>query len=374
MIRDNEHWLKLADGFNSAALGVGAWDTALSEFATACGARTGQLVGFSEDTAVPFNWITDVDPQCVPDFIKVKGGDPVMNPRVRAGRASPVLKVLADCDYVIGDEMLRPTPYTDYCRQYDLPYVCQTNLFKGDQLLIVLAVLRTARQGHITQADRDVFSAIAPHARSAVMTQIALEGRGAELLAGAFEALSFAAFICDREDKVRAMTPTAEQLIGQRQGIQLKQGRLSCMETADEKILANAIRLAACHADAVGRPRLQTVVIRQKSAETRLPLILDVMALPPKRHEFTFAARTAIVVRGGRQEAANSTFLLQATFGLTVAEAEVALLLAEGASIETIALRRSVADSTIRYQLKSIYSKLGVGRQIELAALLRDLR
>ncbi len=374
MIHSDEHWLELADSFSTAALGSTSWETAISSLAAACGAQTGQLVGFGADAAIPFNWMTGNDPQLNAEFIKVNGGDPHVNPRVRAGLSSPVLKVLADADYVIGDEMTRITPYTDLCRQYDIPFICQTNLVKEDQILIGLAVLRTARQGHITGEDRDAFRSVAPHVRAAVRTQMALEGRGAELLAGALESLSFAAFVCDRRGKVRAMTPMAENLLGEGNGIQLRHGRFHAALPADDLALNKAIHNAAHRSGPRGFQLLQTVVVRGKARPVTMPLVLEVIALPAQPYEFTFAPRVLIVARGNRSTATRNAFVLQTLYGLTSAETEVALLLAEGHPVEAIALRRAVSDSTVRSQIKSIFSKIGISRQIELAVLLGELR
>lgn len=372
MIRSDEHWLKLADNFSNAALGASSWDLALAGLAEACGARGGQLIGFGADAAIPFNLVTGADPQMGPDLVSVNGGDPKVNPRVRAALTASELQVLVDNDYVVDDEMIRPGPYADMCRKYDFPFVCQTNLIKEDGLLIGLAVLRTSRQGHITREDRDAFKVIAPHVRAAVRTQMILEGRGAELLAGALESMSFAAFACDRHGRVRAMTPTAEKLARENSSVRLKLGYLQAASHADDLVLCEAIYEAA-HRSGPKKTRLvRTVVLHRKPGNNSAPLLLDVIALPPQPLEFTSAARVLIVARGNRTDAAQNTFLLQTAFGLTGAEAEVALLLAGGHSIETISLRRAVSDSTIRSQIKSVFSKLGISRQMELAALLKE--
>lgn len=54
--------------------------------------------------------------------------------------------------------------------------------------------------------------------------------------------------------------------------------------------------------------------------------------------------------------------------GLTRAEREVLKAVVRGASNEEIATSRGVSTNTIANQLRSIYSKLGVGSRRELAA------
>jgi DNA-binding CsgD family transcriptional regulator len=64
---------------------------------------------------------------------------------------------------------------------------------------------------------------------------------------------------------------------------------------------------------------------------------------------------------------------LRRAHGLTRAEADVALALADGQGLDAIAAQRSVAIATVRSQVQSVYAKMGVHRQAELAAAVRRL-
>ena len=50
----------------------------------------------------------------------------------------------------------------------------------------------------------------------------------------------------------------------------------------------------------------------------------------------------------------------------------IALQLAQGKTTETIAQERKVVVGTVRAQIKSLLSKLGVNRQVELVATLNE--
>jgi DNA-binding CsgD family transcriptional regulator len=62
--------------------------------------------------------------------------------------------------------------------------------------------------------------------------------------------------------------------------------------------------------------------------------------------------------------------LLQALFDLTPAEARVASLVADGKTIEGIAVATSGSQNTIRSHLKSVFQKTGVRRQTDLVSLI----
>jgi len=60
-------------------------------------------------------------------------------------------------------------------------------------------------------------------------------------------------------------------------------------------------------------------------------------------------------------------------FGLSRAEAEVALDVAAGHGIKEVARARRVCVTTVRTQLQSVFLKTGTSKQIQLAGLLHQL-
>jgi DNA-binding CsgD family transcriptional regulator/PAS domain-containing protein len=63
---------------------------------------------------------------------------------------------------------------------------------------------------------------------------------------------------------------------------------------------------------------------------------------------------------------------VQTAYRLTRAEAEVAVLVAQGRSVREIAAARGVAVGTVRNQLKQVFAKTGVRRQAALVRVLAD--
>jgi DNA-binding CsgD family transcriptional regulator len=65
--------------------------------------------------------------------------------------------------------------------------------------------------------------------------------------------------------------------------------------------------------------------------------------------------------------------VLRQLYGLTAAEARVACLIADGEEVEGIARQLGVSIATVRTQLKSVFAKMGVSRQLGVAHLVRGL-
>jgi DNA-binding CsgD family transcriptional regulator len=369
MIRDDEHWLSTVDAFQSAAVGAQSWETALRGFADATGSRSAQLAGVGQDGSVLFNVLTNIDP---PAFYSMFAATATINPRVKAASAAPVLKVMAESDFITPEECKRDRFYQEVARPLDIPFMCFTTLDRQEAAFIALGAIRSQREEHITGQQREIFAALAPHVRTAVRTQLALEGQGVAVLTGAMDALSIPVFVCDRTGHVGSLTQAAESLVTTGRGLQLKAGRLQAGWREETKALDDAIEAAIIGRTQPGPAVLRTVVVRGRDRGTP-PLVLDVFPLPSQAYQLTFTPRALIVARGPRGEKVRRTAVLQAAYALTSAEVQITEYLVEGHSAEFIAAKRGVSVATVRTQIKAIMAKIGVSRQVELVVRLGEL-
>src|SRR5690606_32396059 len=76
--------------------------------------------------------------------------------------------------------------------------------------------------------------------------------------------------------------------------------------------------------------------------------------------------RTSLVSEGAAPDAAS----LSAAFGLTPAEARVAMALTQGKALAKIAGDLNVSRTTIAFHMRNLFQKTGTRRQAELVALL----
>ena len=371
MLQSDEQWLAIADEFYNAAVDNSRWHGALERLAAATGSRTGELITIGHDAVVPINLMTNIDPALNVAAVECRIGDPAANPRVRAGMSSPVLKVMAECDFITADEHAVHPHYNEFARPWDIPYICLATLERQKDLLIGLAVCRSEREGHINDEQRRVFASLAPHVRAAVKMQIALEGNGAKVVRGTLETLSMPAFVCGRTGAVQATTTSAEEILRGGHGLSMRNQFLCAFRDDEDRALTDAIQKAARGVVVPGAPVVTTLVVHG-SDDAKPPVVLDVMSLPSIALEFTSAPRVVVLVRGSRGADTRKVAVLQGVYGFTSAETDIALQLARGQSTEAIAQQRIVAVGTVRAQIKSMLAKLGVGRQVELVARLNE--
>jgi DNA-binding CsgD family transcriptional regulator/PAS domain-containing protein len=374
-IRDEEHWLSLVDAFALAAVEGGEdparWIEALAGLAAATRCPRGELIGIGDGATVMFNLLPDFPEDGMAEFLEIGGGSQFVNPRVAAGMRSRPLQTVSEADYEEVRPLLRTEIYLDWAERYEIPFGCQTNLIQEPDRLIGLAVLRSRRDGPTSAEDRRAFAAVSSHVRAAVKTQLLLDGQAGRLLAGALDSLSIAGFVCDEDGQVQACSQPAEALIESSGLLDVRLGRLTTFGAANVEALERAIRRAALGAAPGLAPPSSTVVLRCGS-EARPPLVLDVLSLPAKPGAFTGGRKVLVAVRGGRV-ASDAARMLELAYGLTQAEALVAIEMVRGRSREAVAGLRGVSVGTVRSQLKSIFHKLHLRRESELVALLAPL-
>jgi DNA-binding CsgD family transcriptional regulator len=202
---------------------------------------------------------------------------------------------------------------------------------------------------------------IEAHSNPVVRMQMAPDHQGAAIIADAMGVIGKAVFVLDSSRGVMAMSPEAESLVGE--GTALR--RLTTSEAAEMRQLSDAISRVINGMTSGADLAASDVLIRHEST---WPLILEILPLPRRDFSFGFEPSALIVVRMAKLEAGRAFRMLRAAYGLTGAETEIALHLLNGLAPEAIAASRETTISTTRMQIKSIYAKLGVHRQIELVA------
>jgi DNA-binding CsgD family transcriptional regulator len=353
------------DVFMAAALEPHRWMESLDLMASRTGASHGQLIGIGGARDVPFNLITNADGWPMDELVEAGGYGADVNFRV-AANASSLMRghydpVLHEDHYDSVTPGLASRSYVDFCDAIDIPHGCQTNLVLDGVELIGLATLRKRREGRTTPAQRRTFARAAAAARRAVRLQERLEGQQAMLLAGAFDALALTAFIIDARGQLLAHTAAA-----------------------DERLRAGDVYLRDRVPDAPGMPWPLSRAIAALTADDgvahvqlridlpagRTPLFLEGFRLPPRPWSLGRLPHAVLVARQPRRDRAGVMAFLAAIYGLTSAEADIAIRLFEGKPRGEIAAERGVTVETLRGQIKSLYAKTGADGE---AALVRVL-
>lgn len=346
--------------FINAAMGIDTWCNALNEFANHTHSSRAQLVGIDKYKNLVFHSVTELPMQARVNFTQIDGNNPKINTRLMASKKYAPMQVVGDFEYEEIKQTQINQDYHEYCERWEMQYGCQTNLIKDSEFTFLLMALRNRRDGMSTPETYASFQEMANEVRIAVNMARQLENQGHMLLANSLDTMSISAFICNSNGEVCAKTKSAENAILENQIIDVKNGRLIAKSKDDQKKLDDAI------SKAIKFGSQSSICLKGDNIGNLL--LLEINLLPALGWNFNFFPKIIIKIRDKYNK--NILSLLQSAFDLTYAEAQVAIMFANGNTREFIANERNSSLQTVRTQLKRIFDKMDIHREAELAAKL----
>lgn len=236
----------------------------------------------------------------------------------------------------------------------------------ADGIEISIAFSRSQGTSHFTSKEAAFISDLMRHVRRA--TAIALKlglpvGAPPTSIGSGLAAARIATFLIDKTGKVHWQNEAAHALIDEAVGLSLKDGALHVADQAAAKQVRQAT-LNALDRRLAATP--QTII---HIDHPKTPLEIDIVPASMPQSSLVGSVSLALVMvrRLGLTEEVGAK--LRQLHGLTQAESELAVLMAEGIGIDEAAQRRSVSPHTVRTHLRSIFSKTGVSQQTALTAL-----
>ena len=359
MLQESAYHNKVADEFMRAAIGVGSWQKAVDGVADLTHSARAQLIGANGANQIAFIWGAEYSKKAYKEYLAINADSPKINPRWWATEAFRELEVVGDSEYDKIYPKLLNSDYLDYSRRWDMPHGCQTVVSRAKNFNTALLALRSKADGRANEETYAAMAHIAPQVAAAVNLARNLDTQQQLLLANAFEGLSATAIICDLKLRLLSITESAQTLFLSNNFISIEGGKISSPISLGKKKIEGALaRLIAGHSEV-------TVVLRA-GVEGENSVVLDFHLLPAMENSLFQAPRVIITSRKFAKPFGLQ--LLNEIYSLTEAEAEIARDLVSGKSRQEIADKRDVSIETIRSQIKNIFSKTDVSREIELVS------
>jgi len=162
----------------------------------------------------------------------------------------------------------------------------------------------------------------------------------------------------------------AERILSAGNGLKCPQGRLLAGDSIESQRLQQLVSRAVATAKGKGLSAAGSISISRR----RLPALRLTISPTGLDISSTGVAHAVVFISDCEKRNGANRVNLSAAFRLTPAECRVAILLGDGLAPRKIAGTIGVSENTVRSQVKSIYSKIGVRRQAELIRFLLGLQ
>jgi DNA-binding CsgD family transcriptional regulator len=365
---DEEKLNGVVDRMYEAAARPELWRPVLHELAVVAKARGAQMLYHRPEAAALHTASEGLDEVLEAFF---REGWNVRNPReVRARKIGYALTdVITDDDLFTKEELDREPWQTDFLDRYGLRWFLSFSAMPFDEIApVVLTIERPAKLDPFSLQERAQLKTIVSHVQRASALSLAVAAAaGAGLLDG-LDRMYRGAMLLDDIGRVVALNGTAEKLLGD--GLTIASSRLKASSRAADQALQQLV------ASVTAAPPFRIHTAYDAVAVPRLrgrPIVLQAAPLVNSARDFFRQACALVVLQDLDQRPQADVVLLQAAFGLTMAEARVAQAITGGQRLADIARGFAVSLTTVRTHLRAVFTKTGTHSQSELAVLLNRM-
>lgn len=270
-------------------------------------------------------------------------------------------RFLTDLDKFTLEELENESFYTDILRPSGLGWCAGTSVRAPSGDTLVLSVEKAWANGPVSREVADQLDTLRPHLARAAVLAGRLGFERARTAVATLEMVGLPAAAVTQAGRVVATNP----------------GFLASAPAvhvgAQNQVQFHSAMVQQMFLEALTRPvslaRTGRSIPVAGTAESP-PLIAHVLPLRLAGLDVFAGAVSILFLTPLTPQNSPAPEMLQALFDLTPAEARVASLLIDGNTIDTISKTHSVSLNTVRTQLKSVFQKTGVDRQVDLVSLL----
>jgi DNA-binding CsgD family transcriptional regulator len=279
-------------------------------------------------------------------------------------------------DDLLGSRWLLSRIYRDYLQPLDIRHMMGADIRTADGAHCSLRLTRSHAGRGFDEADKALVRSLVPHVRRSIglWSRIETLHCDREVYAGTVERLALGCIALAESGEVLHINAEARRILALGDGLMMRRGVLEIPAAAEQAELRRLIqeahqpmrnasnRIAAKLAGGMavsrsaGRPAIAVMV---RPAPQALSIRL------PRRPHVVLYLRDPLAEMAPPNEQ-----LIRRVFGLTRAEARLAMRLTEGLSLDDAAEKLGMRLNTARTHLRSIFSKTGVSRQGLLVRLI----
>jgi DNA-binding CsgD family transcriptional regulator/PAS domain-containing protein len=365
----HERTLAVIESFYDAALDEALWPAALKQLTelTHSQAASFWVLDGSETPRLPTFICINFDTTAIQEYLDHTAS---IDPTVQYLVAHPEQSVVHD-GLVISEREKDKHPYYDWHeRLIDTRFrmVGQARLMPAVQAGVALH--RTRRAGRYEPRDIKQFEVLHRHLKKALAIAFRLGSLGAlqKLTAEWLDRNSAAVIFLDDRKRIVFANRRAQELQADADGIRLRAGEIALFQKQDDdrfqSLIARALSPTACPMSSGGAMR-----VHRPSGKRPYTVLVGPVA---GKYPVLSSIRPAVclAITDAERQTPLPAARLQQVFGLTAAEARLAVLLATGQELRRAAEQLGITYGTARVALSQIFQKTDTRRQAELVRIL----
>lgn len=370
MRSESDFFERLLDKIYDAATDDQLWTPIFHEISTLTNSVGGVLLGQSQSPRIlHFARHYNTDPECV----RALKDRHVLNPwTLHMQKFHPVGTVVLSDSILPLTELRRTAFFDEVMRPQDLGHAAMIGLSRKPDFGVGFCLNRGPRQGPYTEQERRLLERLTPHMMRAVQFGFQL---------GAYQALQHMAYrtldritvgvaLLDRNARTLFVNKSLRSMTTDG-ALNLRNQKLSSYSAPHAKRIDNLV-----HSALRGAPGATMAIPHPVDGRSVTVLVASVRSRDFERFahmDMRDAAAMVFVLDPAVSTMTPPEWVMDA-YGLTLAEARVALQAASGHSVAKIGSQLNISPNTVKTHLRSIFAKTGTHSQAELVSIIASLK
>ncbi|CAG2158007.1 hypothetical protein LMG31506_06210 [Cupriavidus yeoncheonensis] len=262
--------------------------------------------------------------------------------------------------------------YRQFLQPLGIRYLLGADIRTDDGVECRLRICRQDDAQDFSEVDKATCGAILPHLRRAIRLHSRLDVVESErsLYAGAIDRMLVGMVILDAAGAILKKNAEADEILADNDGIRLNGNTFEIAYAQESRKFQYLLRRAQLGHHGSEPALAEAMSITRPSGRGKLGVLIRTIPLSEWSEENRHRPACAVFIRDPERKSRASHEVVRKLFDLTPAETALALVLADGMTLDEAAEALGTSKNTARAHLRSIFSKTGVTRQATLVRML----
>ena len=275
---------------------------------------------------------------------------------------------------LIGKQAWLSSPmYLEYLKPLDIRHLLGADIYTCEGIECRLRITRAHEAPPFSASDKALIRYVLPHLKRSIRLHARLDALECDraMFAGAVNRMLLGMISFAPDGTILEINQEAQRILAEKDGIQRSGSGLSLSSNQEHRELQRLIRQALSgNATDSGPAVVEAMSVTRLSGRSKLGIVVRTIPLGPWTESKRRPAAAVFLRDPESNSATPSQDIVRRLFGLTRMESALAILLAEGLTLDEAAEKLNVMRNTARTHLRSIFCKTGVTRQTMLVRLL----
>lgn len=278
-------------------------------------------------------------------------------------------RLVTNADVISDSEWRASAYYRDWCAPHGVYHVMAADIGTREGEVYGFRVTRSEQDPPFGEAEKDLGRRLIPHIKRALNLHLSIhqDRKVLSLYSRAMAQLLVGVVVLDKDSNVIECNPAAKSILDMQDGLRVVGHQLEATYANDNRKLQRMIK-DALQPSEQKMGLTEALSVSRPSGQLAWGVVVQSIS-PDEWTEGKQRPAVAVFVRDSESKTQPPVKLAQQLFQLTPAETMLAIQLANGMSLEEAAEALNIRRNTARAHLRSIFSKTGVRRQMELVRI-----